>query len=357
MMKSGTKWMHRSTADGEIYYDRTTRMVYRNQKPSDYTENPVSHLASFEPQAPLKVYFDFTYLCNLECQHCITNSSPRANRNNELKSERIRQIMNELAAIGVLELGIGGGEPLCHPDLDSLLAHAASLQLNTVLTTNGVLVTAEKGKLLRDAGVFEVRVSFDGSETVHDDIRGKGVYQRALKAVQTLIRIGVTTVPRLTLCKDDLNGLDTLFKDLKSVGATSVKAALVEPRGRASLSQNQDLFKYNRDLTTATLLRDLSQKHAMKLKMPSDMAGCAEFSDGGELRLGKIKSCGSGLETAYVSPTGNVQPCSGTPEHAFGNITSDAFMDSWTNAQAIAWRQRAGASCTWCLCLQPAKLK
>jgi len=38
--------------------------------------------------------------------------------------------MNELAAVGVLEIAIGGGEPLCHPDILSLLDQARAIGLD-----------------------------------------------------------------------------------------------------------------------------------------------------------------------------------------------------------------------------------
>ena len=157
---NGRRWVHRKTLDGDIYYDVDTREVYRDgiSEVLDTGEDVYS-LPTFDSRAPLKVYFDFTYLCNLECRHCITNSSPRADRQNELPSERIVVIMDELAAVGVLEIAIGGGEPLCHPDLFSFLNHARAIGLNVVLTTNGVLATAEVAERLKECQVSEVRVS------------------------------------------------------------------------------------------------------------------------------------------------------------------------------------------------------
>lgn len=354
---NNTRWVHRKTTDGDVYYDRDTRTVYRSL-PEAMPGN-VPNLWSpptFQTEAPLKVYFDFSYLCNLECRHCITFSSPRINQKNELDPDRIMAIMKELASIGVLELGIGGGEPLCRPDLFFLLFQSCALGLNAIVTTNGCLVTEEIAQRFRESGIYEVRVSFDGPKAVHDYIRGPGVYDKALKAIRTLTRAGVRTVPRLTLSRSDPSGLDSLFTDLQSAGASSIKAGLLERRGRASLPQNHDLFDYTRDQTTAALLLETSQKYGLELKMVSDLAGCAELADGGELRLGKIKSCGAGMETAYISPEGKVQPCSGTPEIPFGEVKNSSFMDVWTNNLANAWREQARSSCNWCLCLQKSKI-
>jgi MoaA/NifB/PqqE/SkfB family radical SAM enzyme len=111
------------------------------------------------------VYFDFFYFCNLGCRHCITNSSSKADRKNELKPERVMSVMYELATVGVLELGIGGGDPFCHSDIFLFLEDAVDLHLNVVLTTNGILITPKRAKRLKKISVSEFRVSFDGSES------------------------------------------------------------------------------------------------------------------------------------------------------------------------------------------------
>ena len=265
-------------------------------------------------------------------------------------------VMDELAAIGVQELGIGGGEPLCHPDIFRLLAHAVNLQLTVVLTTNGILVTPGIAKHLDEIGVSEVRVSFDGSEPIHDSIRGNGRYQQALAAVKTLLNNGINTVPRVTLCNDDNSGIDDLFRELKSVGTKSIKLCPVEPRGRAALKENQDLFKYPRDDTTALFCIELAQKNDIVLTLPTDLAISPKLLDGGEIREGKHKSCGAGIETAYISPEGNVQPCSSIPGYIFGSVKSDKFMKVWTSLTAAMWRQRAGFHCSCSLCLQSSEI-
>jgi MoaA/NifB/PqqE/SkfB family radical SAM enzyme len=224
--KSRRHLVHRKTLEGDIYYDTDTRKVYRDGADiMPVLSQDLYSLSTFDSRSPLKVYFDFTYLCNLECRHCITNSSPQVNRQNELPSERIVSIMNELASLGVLEIGVGGGEPLCRSDIFSLLDHARAIGLNVVLTTNGILVTSEIAKRLKEYQVSEVRVSFDGSQTVHDSIRGTGNYQKALKAVRVLMQNAVKTVPRITLCNDDRPGLDMLFKELALTGVSTVKAS------------------------------------------------------------------------------------------------------------------------------------
>jgi len=343
------RWVLRKTIHGEVYYDRNTGVSIRNYQNNEVSDNRnYWSLPTFELEAPLKVYFDFTYLCNLECRHCITNSSPRINRESELRTDRIEAIIDELASIGVLEVCIGGGEPLCHHDLFPILTYAYGLKLNVVITTNGTLVTPEIAKLFQELNIFEVHVSFDGSKPIHDNIRGAGCYQKALEAVSLLNNKGVKTIPRLTLCNDDRSGLDSFMKDLRSVGSTIIKVSLIESVGRGSLEKNKDLFKYARDETTVNLLLEIAQNNGLILKLPPDLAPAAELADRYELLENK-KRCGAGLETAYISPKGAVQFCSATPNNIFGSVKTNSFMSVWTNNYAKVWRSRE--FCLNCPCL------
>jgi MoaA/NifB/PqqE/SkfB family radical SAM enzyme len=345
-------WIKRDIDDsGEIYYDTISRNVYDVGAITEPIKNQeIYSRSTFSPKAPLKIYFDFTYFCNLECRHCITNSSPRVDRQDELSFKRIISILDELAEIGVLEIGVGGGEPLCRSDIFQHLAYAKTIGLNTILTTNGTLVTSGVARKLNEAGVSEVRVSFDGSEFVHDNIRGAGSYQKALKALRILMDNNVKTEPRITICNDEKEGICKLFKDLVLAGANNVKIGLIFPKGRAVLKENQTLFKYPRDRVTAQMLLDLARESALDVKMVGDLAFDDCLADGKDLRKGQRKSCGAGFRTGYISPYGKVQPCSGMPERVFGSVRTDSFMSSWTSQSAENWRQSISNHHSWFLC-------
>ena len=360
MGRNDLRWIKRNTInDGEVIYDSVNRNLYLDGVKSElYKDQEFLSLPTFDARAPIKAYFDFTYYCNLECRHCITNSSPKLSRQNDLSSDRIISVMDELATIGVLEIGVGGGEPLCRSDILFLLSYAGSIGINTVLTTNGILVIPDVARQLKEIGVSEVRVSFDGSPAVHDDIRGTGIYHKTLDALRILLENGINAVPRLTICNDEKIGLEELFKDLVATGATSLKASLLFPRGRAALKENRYLFKYPRDNIISQILMDLANKYNVNLKLASDLvlkrnfvdeAG-KKYVDGWDLRQGKRMSCGAGFETAYIAPDGTVLPCSGMPKLCFGYVKSDTFLNSWASENAEKWRKFTSTHNSWFLC-------
>jgi len=342
MDDSRARWTQRKFYDCDIYYDRSTRTVFRRLASAKIGANEeVSSSPFFNPVAPLKVYFDPSYRCNLSCSHCITNSSPLQGGKNELPPKRIVAILDELSTIGVLEISVGGGEPLCYPDLFTILDHARTIGLNVVLNTNGTLVTPEVASHLKELDLSEVRVSFEGWQGIHDSIRGQGAYERALEAVAILSRTGVVTVPRVTLCQGSEAGLERFFHDLALATVKVIKCSTVKDAGRASLAGHQGLLFSNTVTTVIANLRELGKKYGIQVKLPSYFSNSPEEADGGELRFNKGMNCGAGVETGYVSPCGNVHPCSSLPNITLGTLATMSFKDVWTGPVATHFRRLA----------------
>ena len=56
----------------------------------------------------------------------------------ELSTDDWKRVFTEARELGVLQLGLSGGEPLVRKDLEELAAHAHGLGLYTTLVTSGL---------------------------------------------------------------------------------------------------------------------------------------------------------------------------------------------------------------------------
>jgi cyclic pyranopterin phosphate synthase len=113
-----------------------------------------------------------TARCNLACPYCL----PDGQEPPGLLSQAQRLAVVEAAvALGAKRLRLTGGEPLLHPGLEALIAAAAPLRSqHTVnaapglreisLTSNGALLTAERARTLRAAGLDRLTLSLDGAD-------------------------------------------------------------------------------------------------------------------------------------------------------------------------------------------------
>lgn len=130
-----------------------------------------------------------TYRCDLRCAMC--DLPARGDRGRELDTEGLKGVLDGLHDLGVLGVGITGGEPLLRPDLLELVAHGARRGLLMHVNTNGTLVTDDVARAFSEHGVESVNVSLDGpTADVHDALRGReGSFRRVLAAIARLAAV------------------------------------------------------------------------------------------------------------------------------------------------------------------------
>jgi len=163
---------------------------------------PTAHLtpaaAPFRHLTALWVQVTGTY-CNLRCVHCINASGPRDPWLAPMDADAVRGWVNEAAELGVREIYFTGGEPFLHPELLPLLAYALERAPTTVLT-NGTLIDEPTADALaalaaRARYSLELRVSLDDPDRERNDaIRGRGAFERALRAIRRLEARGLLPI-------------------------------------------------------------------------------------------------------------------------------------------------------------------
>src|SRR5262245_54755812 len=85
--------------------------------------------------------------CNLRCSHCYSVSGPERFQNLPLSA--LLRTLDLLRAEKFNGMGVSGGEPLLYAELPRLLQHARSLGLVTTVTTNAMLLDAERAQMLK----------------------------------------------------------------------------------------------------------------------------------------------------------------------------------------------------------------
>ncbi|HUJ16273.1 MAG TPA: GTP 3',8-cyclase MoaA [Thermoanaerobaculia bacterium] len=106
--------------------------------------------------------------CNFRCPYCMPREIFGRDfeflpREDLLSFEEIARLGQLFAQLGVEKIRLTGGEPLLRRDLESLvemLAHTKGIR-DLTLTTNGSLLTAEKARALKDAGLDRISISLD----------------------------------------------------------------------------------------------------------------------------------------------------------------------------------------------------
>jgi MoaA/NifB/PqqE/SkfB family radical SAM enzyme len=95
--------------------------------------------------------------CNLSCTYCneFDKVSP------PVPTDEMLRRIDHLGRLGTAMIGISGGEPLTHPDLDLIIARMRKTGAIAGMITNGYLLNAERIERLNRAGLDHMQISID----------------------------------------------------------------------------------------------------------------------------------------------------------------------------------------------------
>jgi len=141
---------------------------------------------------PVLVHLVAIRRCNLTCAYC--NEYDRTSP--PVPIETLCRRIDLLADLGTTAITMSGGEPLLHPELDRAIARIRERGVVAGMITNGYLLTADRIKLLNEAGLDHMQISIDN--VAPDDVSKKSlkVLDRKLQllAEHALFHVNINSV-------------------------------------------------------------------------------------------------------------------------------------------------------------------
>src|ERR1035437_7509838 len=155
-------------------------------------------------------------------------------------------------------LAFSGGEPILRKDWDSLVGHAVRRALGVNVGTNGLTITPDIARRLKELGVKSVTVSIDSHQPdVHDYIRQlPGLFRRAAEAVRLLVQVGVRVVVGFTPTKLNWRDGTGVIEHALRLGADAVNLSEYVPAGRGAINLALSPTELRQILEEWVLLRD-----------------------------------------------------------------------------------------------------
>jgi MoaA/NifB/PqqE/SkfB family radical SAM enzyme len=127
----------------------------------------------------------------------------------------VRSIVREGYEAGYRHLHVTGGEPLMWHGLLSIFDYAFTLGYRTAfLNTSGTLLTDKVSRELAAFDGLAVSISLQGQKELHDSVRGKGSYDRAVKGIDRAIHAGLPVHVFTTVGKSLLPDLPRFAEQL-----------------------------------------------------------------------------------------------------------------------------------------------
>lgn len=146
------------------------------------------------------LWFNTGTLCNIECVNCYIESSPTNDRLVYLTMADVLPYLDELDDAGEtgIEIGFTGGEPFMAPQMLAILQVVLERGHTVLMLTNAMQPMmrprVQEGLIALNAAYGErltMRVSLDHySERLHDEERGEGSFDLAMKGLRWLSQNG-----------------------------------------------------------------------------------------------------------------------------------------------------------------------
>ena len=282
---------------------------------------------------PLVLIAELTYRCPLHCPYC---SNPvdcgSAAYRDELSTEHWARVFREASALGVLQLGLTGGEPMARRDLEQLTAHAHGVGLYTTLVTSAVPFPPHRVRALRAAGLDHVQISFqDADPEVADLIAGRPAFAGKVEAARLVVALGLPLTINVVLHRRNLDRVEDIIAMAVELGATRLELANTQYHGWAATNRSW-LMPDARQVETAE-----RQVMAARARLASRMQILWVLPDYHE-DLPKPCMGGWGRDAIVVTPGGDALPCQSAAtlsDLTFENVRDRSLEHIWFESEGF----------------------
>ena len=323
---------------------------------------------------PYALLAEVTYRCPLHCPYCsnpialpVAASLPATPKfheggcettrrpqdgdysNGELTTDEWKRVIREAAALGVLQIGFSGGEPLARRDLAELVRAAREANLYTNLITSGIGLGDDRVRDLRDAGLDSVQLSFQSDQPdLSDEIAGAHAHRRKLDVASKIRAAEIPLSLNFVIHRRNIDRLSQMIELAESLEAERVELANVQFYGWAFLNRAALLPTYDQ------VARAREVAIAAKARLAGRMEIFYVLPDYYESRP---KPCLNGWGQRYltVNPIGDVLPCptasSAIPDLRFENVRARDLdwiwreSESFTRFRGTEWMPEPCRSC------------
>ena len=303
--------------------------IIKSQPNNIYNSLPL--ITPYTEFTPERVDFLITKKCNLKCRHCFENASPLENIV-QLDKDILKRVFYQMEYLNVKTLKITGGEPFCHPQIHSVLELISNARFETIILTNGMLLTEDSINLIRSSNI-KLGISLDGiTSKTHDFIRGKGSFDILYDKLIHIGQIGIDLTLTFTANKVNESELEQLASVMfNEIGVRCIFVNRLRPIGRAN--ESKDIFiSDDKYIIFQERVSNLAAKYGKEKILLSDDSIQFEESDNKKHSDAAPLICAAGNSLICMDEYLNIYPCiygQGNRDYIIGNLTNESLLDIW----------------------------
>lgn len=283
--------------------------------PSDLPGQALSLFAAYN-RIPISGHLAITKRCALHCRHCYSLKT-----SDELPTQTLIALLDELAEAGCLFLTLTGGEPFMRDDLLSIVQHGFKRRFLIRIDSNATLIDAGTAAFLSAFPNIRMYISLYGSSSeTHDAMtRSPGSFLKTVQGIHLLKEHGV----RLKMC-----GVITQINFSDMAAMKGMAETLNVPFDFSS-----DIFPRDDGSHDNT---DLMIGHEKRRAFEAFMGHDPVFVQ----RLhAEASLCRAGLAFFAIDEKGNVRPCPKLRSTVIGNVLETPFSEIWRSDAARTMRE------------------
>lgn len=311
------------------------------------TVAPTMSNAAASVSPPLWLLLELTYRCPLQCVFCY-NPVNFAGIENELTTEEWLRVLREARALGSVQLGLSGGEPLQRDDVEAITAEAHALGFYTNLITSGVGLSRERLAELKRVGLDHIQLSFqDSTRELNDFLSHTRTFELKRRCAEWIKSHGYPMVLNCVIHRLNIDHLDTIIDMAARMGADYLELANTQYYSWAHL--NREHLLPSREQLQRAEQTMLAWRERMKGKMRIIFVVPDYYED-------RPKRCvnGWGSTLMTIAPDGTALPCHTArmlPGLSFPNVREHSVREAWFDSEAFnrfrgfGWMKEPCASC------------
>ncbi len=265
---------------------------------------------------PFGGQWELTCRCNLKCVMCYTDPFNTPERiKQELRTEEVIRILDELQEAGCLELTFTGGEPFARPDFLDIYTYAKLRGFRLTIFTNGTLISRHVADQLAAYPPKMIEISFHGLTTQQFDAitQVPGSFEHCLRGIHLLLErklpVTVKTLG-MTLNRDEILKIKAL---VEGFGDVQYKfGAEMRPR----LDGSEDPFELQ-----------LSEDEIRTIEEANE-GMCEERRRQQEAERNRPPQCGGGQISFHIDAYGQLQLCSNNRRQSY-DVRHGSFQEGF----------------------------
>ena len=278
--------------------------------------------------APHSINWNYTYSCNLSCNHCYSRSPKYPN---ELSTDDYLNIAQQIIDAKVFSVGLGGGEPLIRKDYVLILNKLGRAGVQTHITTNGWFVDQKVAEKLAKIRLGMLGISLDSPyEEAHDTFRNQpGSFRKVIEAIRNSVEVGLKVYLSSVVNATNTETIENFVTFGEQEKIAGINFKIFRPAGQGLI--NKDKYILSSDVLSQVVekINELKSQTSLDISL---------YQDAG------TQGCYCGITQLTIRPNGDVSMCPYDGQ-VIGNVIKTPLEVLWLESFELNARRNGKPCC------------